>query len=429
MAKGESGGLVSKLDQELVWHPFTQAKIESPPIPIKSSLGSCLFSENGTRLIDAISSWWVNIHGHNNPKVVGRVKEALGKLDQVIFAGFTHEPAVTLAQRLLERLPQNQKKVFYSDDGSTAVEAAIKMAVQYWHNRGEERPVIVAFENGYHGDTFGAMAAGAKGVFTAPFAEKLFEVQRIDPFNPKEGLARLRDVLKEKRAACLIYEPLVQGAGGMLMHEESDLELILSEFRASGALLIADEVMTGFGRTGKFFGSDYIKTKPDMVCMSKGLTNGFLPLGATSAAEHVYEAFLDESRAKMFLHSHSFTANPLSCSAALGSLDVFDSEDVFSRVDSINKSHRSISSDLAAHSRVKNLRIRGTILALDVEAKEKTGYLNSLRDRMYQSALNKGVLLRPLGNVLYVMPPYCTSAAELNEIYAAIFKILDELSQ
>lgn len=427
MAKTRESRSLSERDQNFIWHPFTQVQIESPPIPIKRSQDACLFAEDGTRLIDAISSWWVNIHGHNHPKVAERVKGAVGRLDQIIFAGFTHEPAVELSQKLLERLPPNQKKIFYSDDGSTAVEAGIKMAIQYWLNRGEDRPVIAALNDGYHGDTFGAMAAGGRGVFTAPFADKLFEVKRVDISRPKESLQSLAAVLNERKAACIIYEPLVQGAGGMLMHSEENLELVLSEFRKSGALLIADEVMTGFGRTGKFFASDHLSIKPDIFCLSKGLTNGFLPLGVTSATQEIFDAFLSESRGKMFLHSHSFTANPLSCAAALGSLEVFESENVFERVEAINKAHNDFASELKAHPLVKNIRIRGTILAFDVEAKEETGYLNSLRDRMYAAALSKGVILRPLGNVLYVMPPYCISRDELREVYGAVFQILDEL--
>lgn len=417
-----------KRDSQVTWHPFTQAKTELEPLPIVRAQGVNLYTESGEVYLDAISSWWVNLHGHCHPKVSSRVSKTLTELDQVIFAGCTHSPAVELAERLLKRMPTGHTRLFFSDNGSTAVEVAIKMAMQYWENLGQERPILLALNDAYHGDTFGAMSVGARGVFTAPFNSKLFSVVHIDVKQGSSALSGVRNDLENKKVAGIIYEPLVQGAAGMLMHRAQDLSVILEEVRRCGGLLIADEVMTGFGRTGKFLASEHLTLKPDLICLSKGITNGLLPLGVTSATEEIYQAFYSDTRLKMFLHGHSFTANPIACSAALGNLDIFDTEDVFGSINRINANHARFINDIKGHHAVEDARLCGTIAAINIKTDSYTGYANSIRQTLYSKALRQGILLRPLGNVLYVLPPYVISDEELSRAYNAIFSIVDELS-
>ena len=416
-------------DLEVIWHPYTQMKTALPPVPIVRGEGACLFDENGKKYIDAVSSWWVNIHGHSHPYIAQKVAEQLTRLEHVIFAGFTHPAAVELAERLLALLPDNQKKAFYSDNGSTAVEVAIKMCLQYWHNKGEKRTKILAFKNAYHGDTFGAMAVSGRSAFTAAFDSLLFEVEFIDLpdtntiQNLKSQISNLKSTL-----ACFIFEPLVQGAGGMLMYEAEHLNELMAHCRKEGVLLIADEIFTGFGRTGKPFACDHITAQPDIMCFSKGLTGGTMALGLTTCTQQIFDAFLSDDRLKTLFHGHSFTANPVACSAALASLDLFLDEATAINIKRIADMHAGFALKIRHHPRIKTVRQTGTILAMEWETGSDTSYFNSLRDRLYQYFLDAGIILRPLGNIIYILPPYCITSEDLNYIYSKIEQALEEIS-
>jgi len=416
-------------DQAVVWHPFTQMQTAPLPIPIVRAEGAVLYAEDGRTFIDAISSWWVNLHGHAHPYIAEKVSEQLRTLEHVIFAGFTHRPAVELAERLLPILPAGQAKVFYSDNGSTAVEVALKMAFQYWHNIGQPRTRIIALEDAYHGDTFGAMAVGARSAFSAPFAPFLFDVDFIPapvPGREEEALAKLEALLDENVAA-LIVEPLVQGAGGMNMYSPEILNELIRAARRQGALIITDEVMTGFGRTGKLFASLYLEERPDLMALSKGITGGTMALGVTTCTQAIYEAFLSDDKFKTLFHGHSFTANPLACTAALASLDLTLSPETAANLERIAARHRAFADSIQGHPVVRNVRQRGTILAFNLQTGEATSYFNNIRDVAYNFLLDRGVLMRPLGNVLYLLPPYCITDEQLGYVYGQVEALLREL--
>jgi adenosylmethionine---8-amino-7-oxononanoate aminotransferase len=421
---------ISKRDSKVTWHPYSQAALDGPNLAILKGSGSKLYAENGDSYIDAISSWWVNIHGHAHPYITKKIVEQLDKLHHVIFAGFTHEPAVLLAEILLEILPGNLSRVFYSDDGSTAVEVALKMTLQYWQNKREKRTTFVALEGAYHGDTFGAMSVSARDGFASNFADKLFEVAYIpcpDGNNLNQILASIRNIDKNDIAG-FIYEPLLQGASGMRMYSQEALIAILKAFKDTGALILADEVFTGFGRTGSLFASERITIPPDIICLSKGLTGGTMPLGATATREEIYEAFLSESREKMFLHGHSYTANPLACVSGLASLDLLLKKECLDSIRRIEEKHKEFLSVIKSHQNVRDVRVLGTVFALDIKTQTNDGYFNSIRNKIYAYFLERGILLRPLGNVLYLVPPYCITNSELDYIYQNISNFLDELN-
>lgn len=410
-------------DKQVIWHPYTPQKYMPDPIPIVKAEGTCLFDDEGNRYLDAISSWWVTLHGHAHPYIAEKLYEQAKTLEQVIFAGFTHEPAVRLAERLLEILPGPFSRIFYSDNGSTATEVALKMALQYWWNQGvRHRNKIIAFNNSYHGDTFGAMSVSERSVFTLAFQEKLFEVHFVDIQQPD---AALQD-LHWDEVACVIYEPLVQGAGGMLMYEPAALDAFLQHCHTHGVLCIADEVMTGFGRTGRLFASEYLNERPDIVCLSKGLTGGTMALGVTACTQRVYEAFLEEDKGKTFFHGHSFTANPLACAAALASLDLLQQEACRQSIERIGQQHHDFAIALAKEfpAVTKNIRCRGTLFAFEL-VHGQDEYLNNIGPEITRQALSKGVYLRPLGNTVYLMPPYCISEAELRKVYEVVREIVD----
>jgi adenosylmethionine---8-amino-7-oxononanoate aminotransferase len=425
---------LSERDAKVVWHPFTQHYTAPFSIPIVRGEGAYLYDDAGKRYIDAISSWWVNLHGHSHPYIAQKVAEQFLKLEQVIFAGFTHEPAVLLAERLLEILPQNQAKIFYSDNGSTAVEVALKMAIQYFHNQGfTKKRKVIALENGYHGDTFGTMSVGAKSAFNAPFEGFLYETiylptptkgQEQNVLNCMKALMRNADEI-----ACFIFEPLIQGAGGMLMYESELLEELIKLAQGNDVLTIADEIMTGFGRTGKMFATDYTETKPDIFCLSKGLTGGAMALGVTSCTQKIYEAFLSEDRRKTLFHSHSFTANPLACTAGLASLDLLLMEETENKILNINRLHTVFEKKLFGdmNPKITDIRIQGTILVIELYTPEGTSYFSNIRDIAYQFFIEKGILIRPLGNVIYLLPPYCISEEDLNYIYLCIEEFLTKI--
>jgi len=415
-------------DLKVIWHPYTQMKTALSPVPIVRGEGACLYDENGKRYIDAVSSWWVNIHGHANPYIAQKVAEQLNKLEHVIFAGFTHQPAVELAERLLAVLPSNQQKAFYSDNGSTAVEVAIKMCLQYWHNQGINRTKILAFKNAYHGDTFGAMAVSGRSAFTAAFDNLLFEVEFIDTPNESniEGLKSHISNLKSD-LSCFIFEPLVQGASGMLMYEAKYLDELMVHCRNEDVLLIADEVFTGFGRTGKRFACDHLSVQPNIMCFSKGLTGGTMALGLTTCTQQIFDAFLSDDRLKTLFHGHSYTANPVACSAGLASLDLFLDPSSQQNIDRIVNSHKEFALKIKDHPKIRTTRQTGTILVMEWETGSDTSYFSSLRDRLYQYFLEAGIILRPLGNIIYILPPYCITDEQLNYIYGKIESALDEL--
>ena len=412
-------------DQKVIWHPYTQSGLGKPPIGIVRGEGVYLVGEDGRKYIDAVSSWWVNIHGHSHPYIAEKVAEQLRQLEHTIFAGFTHEPAVLLAERLLKILPASQSRIFYSDNGSTAVEVAIKMALQFWANRDRPRLKIIAIEHAYHGDTFGAMSVSARGSFTDPFSPLLFDVIHI-PFpggsNAVLGLEKLKEIVAREKdqVAAFIFEPLVLGAGGMLMYEPGTLETMIGICRENDILTIADEVMTGFGRTGKLFACDHINVAPDIICLSKGITGGTMPLGVTSCSSEIYNAFLSHDRSKTFFHGHSYTANPVACTAALASLDILLQDKCMENIVRISQNHQDFIHKSDRNPALRNLRSRGTILAMDFHNKNETSYFNPVRDRLYDHFIEKGVLLRPLGNVVYIMPPYCITDNELHTVYNAI---------
>ncbi len=418
-------------DAAVIWHPFTQMQTAPLPIPIVRGEGSLLFDADGHPYLDMISSWWVNLHGHAHPHIAERVSQQLRTLEHVIFAGFTHEPAVELAERLLTILPDNQARIFYSDNGSTAVEVALKMAFQYWHNIGQPRRRVVALEGAYHGDTFGAMSVGGRSAFSAPFAPFLFDVDYLPvpvPGQEATVLAQAEQLFADDVAA-FIVEPLVQGAGGMVMYEPDVLTTLTQMARKHNTLVIADEVMTGFGRTGKLFASHYLATQPDLMCLSKGLTGGTMALGVTACTATVYNAFLSDDKYRTLFHGHSFTANPLACAAALASLDLLLKPETQAAIERISTRHQVFAETLRQQETVENVRQLGTILAFDLKvAGENSSYFSSIRDLAYNFLLNRGILMRPLGNVLYFLPPYCTTNEQLDEAYAAVLALIQTLT-
>jgi adenosylmethionine-8-amino-7-oxononanoate aminotransferase len=414
---------LGELDQKYIWHPYTQMKLFPESIPIVRGAGTLLFDDLGNEYIDAISSWWVNIHGHAHPYIAGKIFNQASLLEHCIFAGFTHPQAITLAGRLLEILPGKQARIFYSDDGSTAVEVAIKMALQYWANLGSPRKRILALEHAYHGDTFGAMSLSARSLFTSAFSEFLFDVDFIAvPESPQLNLAHdLREY------AALIVEPLVQGSGGMLMHDAQALGRLIHLCREAGMIIIADEVMTGFGRTGKLFAMESTGEDPDIICLSKGLTGGTMALGITSCTASIYESFLSEERSRAFFHGHSYTANPIACAAANASLDLLLSPGCREDIIRIEQRHRDFARKIAGNPFLKNIRQRGTILAFDVVTSSPDSYTNPLRDWLYHFFISRKIILRPLGNTVYIMPPYCITDAELAKVYQTIEEMCTQL--
>ncbi len=422
---------LSAIDRQLLWHPFTQSATAEPNIPIGAAKGAYLYKEDGCALLDAISSWWVNLHGHSHPHIAEAVYRQALELEHVIFAGFTHRPAAELASRLSRVVPGALQRFFFSDNGSTAVEVGLKMALQYWHNLGIPRTRILALEGSYHGDTFGAMSLSERSAFNAPFSPYLFDVEYLPaplPGFEEASMAAIDRSISDEKVAVFVYEPLVQGAGGMRMYTPEVLDKMLARVRSSGALLLADEVMTGFYRTGRLFASDHAPANaPDIMALSKGLTGGAMALGLTLCRESIYEAFCSTRMEHTFFHGHSYTANPLACAAALASLDLTLSEQCASAVARIERNHRAFSDSLPSSAQVLNMRVQGSILALDLNLPGQGGYFHPVRKRLYPYFIERGVLLRPLGNTLYVMPPYCFSDDNLNMVYDVIHSMLEEL--
>lgn len=415
-------------DRAVNWHPYTQMKTSGNAVPIIKGKGVYLYDDQGNKYIDAVSSWWVTLHGHAHPYIAEKVCDQLNTLEQVIFAGFTHEPAIRLSENLLKLLPENQQKVFYSDNGSTAVEVALKMGVQYAHNNKNKKSKILAFKNAYHGDTFGAMSLSARSAWTQPFGEMLFEVIFIET-PTSENLEDLKSQIKsyQDEVICFIYEPLIQGAAGMLMYDAEDLDELMKFCRNQEILMIQDEVFTGFGRTGKLFSADHLSEKPDIMCFSKGLTGGTMPMGITTCSDEIYNDFLSDDQYKTLFHGHSFTANPLACAAALASMELLLSEETQQNIQRITNQHFRFSLILDKHPYVENVRQKGTVIAWEIKNDRQTSYFNETGKKLYDKFLSRGIIMRPLGNVLYLVPPYCITVEELDFVYRNILEVLSDL--
>jgi adenosylmethionine-8-amino-7-oxononanoate aminotransferase len=417
-------------DKQYIWHPFTSLTSAPEPIPIVKGEGVYLVDETGNRYIDAISSWWVNIHGHAHPYIAEKIYQQALQLEQVIFAGFTHRPAIELAERLMAVLPGNFSKIFYSDNGSTSTEVAVKMGLQYWWNKSSvkktEKIKILAFKNSYHGDTFGAMSVSDRSIFTMAFQDKLFDVIFIDTPTP-ENIGELKEVIRlhAQHTAAFIYEPLLQGAGGMKMYDALLMDELIFTCQQNNIICIADEVMTGFGRTGRLFASEYMKAKPDIICLSKGLTGGTMALGVTACTQNIVDAFLSEDELKTFFHGHSFTANPLACTAALASLDLLQKDSCQQNLASICSNNRNFIEELKKYNNVKNARCLGTIIAFEYIS-DDYDYLNNISQVITTYMLQKGIYMRPLGNTIYLMPPYCITMEELHVVYNAVIMLIKD---
>ena len=427
-------------DRACLWHPYTQALTAAAPLPVVRAQGVYLYTEDGRRILDGISSWWVNIHGHSHPKLNEALAAQARELEHVVFAGCTHRPAVELAERLLALLPRGLTRIFYSDNGSTAVEVALKLACQYWQNRGQpNRRTFLTLHHAYHGDTVGAMSASEDSVFTRAFTPLLFPVVRAHPpycYRCPLGLTRAAcqiDCLSDLEArlegadsiAGVVVEPMLQAAGGMIVWPAEFLAGVRQLCDRYGTLLIADEVLTGFGRTGRMFASEHAAVRPDLVCLSKALTAGYLPLGATAATERIYQAFLSEDRTKTFFHGHSYTANPLACAVGLASLDLFRENAVIERVQALECQLRAGLEPLRSLPCVGDIRVIGGVGIVELES-PSAGYLDHRGGDLSAAFLDRGVLLRPLGNVLYFMPPYVITESEVDWVLAQIAEVLVE---
>ena len=429
-------------DQRYVWHPYTQMLTAPEAIPVERAEGVYLYTSDGQRILDGISSWWVNIHGHNHPRLNRALQEQADRFAQVIFAGFTHEPAVRLAAQLVQRTPPNLSRVFFSDNGSTAVEVALKMAYQCWRNRGEsKRNLFVAFEHAYHGDTFGAMAAGGVEVFHSEYSGLFFDVRRArvrgsQPRGadcPKEShppAEELEEILEREgdRVAAVIMEPMIQAAGGMILWPVEFLRHVREVTHHHSIPLIADEVFTGFGRTGKMFACQHGPIEPDMMCLSKAITGGYLPLAATLASEDIYQSFLSKDRRKTFFHGHSYTGNALACAVALESLTLLDETKSLDRVMELEGLFSKRLEQLKSLPVVEKVRGIGALGVLELSTQGESGYLDERGPRLAQAFLERGILLRPLGNVLYFLPPYVITDEEAHSVFDAIEEVLSAQS-
>jgi adenosylmethionine-8-amino-7-oxononanoate aminotransferase len=423
-----------------LWHPFTQVASADPPPRVRRAQGAVLELEDGRQLIDAISSWWVTLHGHCEPHLAAAVAQQAAQLDQVIFANFSHGPAERLAEALSART--GLERLFFSDNGSTAVEVALKIAWQWWRNQegreAQSRRQLIAFEGAYHGDTFGAMAVGERNLFSAPFEPLLCDVARAPwpatwwgdetvAAREQAALDHLEQLLEQPTAA-VILEPMLQGAGGMAMVRPSFLQGVQQRVRAAGALLIADEVLTGFGRTGALFACRHAGLQPDLMALSKGLTGGLLPMGVTMARESLFQGFIGEATADRpaptLFHGHSFTANPLGCAAANASLELLERHSA--RFEGFAERHRPHLQRLAEHPRVERPRLLGSVAAFELSG-GSPGYLNPAGRQLQRLVLQQGVFLRPLGQVVYLLPPLCLNDGQLEQCYLALEAALDAL--
>ena len=419
---------LSTRDKKHLWHPLTQHKLNKGQLAIVRAKDALLFDEEGKEYIDGIASWYTVMYGHSNEHIVSAMTKQMNKLDFVMFSGLTHEPAIELSEKLMEILPANQAKIFFNDNGSTAIEAAIKMAFQFYHNNGELRDTLIAFEDGFHGDTFGAMSASGLSSYNGPFEDFLLKVVRIptpQENNIQEVKSRLAKILQENKCAAFVFEPLVQGAAGMKFHSAKGLDELIHLCQENNVLSIADEIMTGFGKTGKNFASDYLENKPDIICLSKALTAGMFPLSITSCSQAVFNRFLSDEVHKGFFHAHTFSAHPVGCAAALAGIELLNSPEIIGRRKYIESAHNTFATRIEKHEKVDDVRVKGVILAIDLKIQmERYG---NLRDDLYYFFVERGVLLRPLGNTIYVLPPYVITNSELQKIYDTITASLETI--
>jgi adenosylmethionine-8-amino-7-oxononanoate aminotransferase len=415
-------------DKKHNWHPYTQHKT-APEFPaIVKGSGALLWDENGKEYIDAIASWWVNPYGHSNQVMADAIYKQLTTLEHVLFGGFTHNVAVQLSETLIQILPKNQQKLFYSDNGSTAVEVAIKVALQYHYNKGVKKTKIIAFEDAFHGDTFGAMAASGISFFTEAFEGSLLEVVRIPiPVEGKESQTKqqLEQLLTTNEFAAFIFEPLVLGAAGMIMYSPQILDELIALCKSHNVFSIADEVMTGFGKTGKTFASDYLALQPDMMCLSKALTGGTIPMAITTFTQEIFDGFYDDDTSKALFHGHTFTANPTGCAAALASISILQTEAIQNNIQEVNQSHLQFEQHIKKHPKVVATRVLGVILALEIKSDVKESYYGTMRNTLYNFFIENGVILRPVGNVVYILPPYVITKEQLEKVYQVIENALE----
>ena len=415
-------------DRQHLWHPYTQHKTSATPIAIVKGKDALLWDENGKEYIDAIASWWVNPFGHSNTFIADAIYKQLTTLEHVLFGGFTHEPAVKVAEKLIPMLPSNQQKLFFSDNGSTAVEVAIKVALQYFYNKGEKRTTIIAFEDAFHGDTFAAMAASGISFYTQAFQGMFIDVQRIPVptlGNEQASFDALKAVIQSHSCAGFIFEPLVQGAAGMVMYAPEALDKLIEICIENKVLTIADEVMTGFGKTGKNFACDYLQQKPDMMCLSKALTGGTIPMALTTFTQELFDAFYDDDINKALFHGHTFTANPTGCAAALASMELLEQPEMQANLQRINQQHLAFQEKIKTHSRVVTTRVLGVIFALEIKSENAESYYGTMRTKLYNFFIDKGVILRPLGNIVYILPPYIMTDDQLQKEYRNIEEAIE----
>lgn len=419
---------LTEKDQKYLWHPYTQHKTAAVPIAIAKGDGALLWDENNKEYIDAIASWWVNPFGHSNKFIADAIYKQLTTLEHVLFGGFTHEPAITVAEKLMQLLPDNQKKIFFSDNGSTAVEVAIKVALQFFYNKGEKRPTIIAFENAFHGDTFAAMAASGISFYTQAFQGMFIDVVRIPvPVKGQEQASfdALEAVIKSHDCAGFIFEPLVLGAAGMVMYAPENLDKLIAICQKNNVLTIADEVMTGFGKTGKTFACDYLKTQPDMLCLSKALTGGTIPMAITTFTQELFDGFYSDDINKALFHGHTFTANPTGCAAALASIELLQTQEMQDNIARINNRHLEFESKIKDHPKVATTRVLGVIFALEIKTGSEASYYGTLRNKLYNFFIQNGVIMRPVGNIVYILPPYIMTDGQLDKVYKTITKALE----
>lgn len=419
---------LAERDLATVWHPFTQAKTDGPPLPIVKAEGSLLWDDEGNSYIDCNSSWWVNVHGHGHPKIGKAIADQFEALDHVVFAGITHPKAVELAEKLLDLLPKSFSKVFYSDNGSTAVEVAIKMVMQYWYNQGITKKRMLALEGSYHGDTFGAMSLGQRGYFNKPFEEFFFDADFISfPTPDKEAstLKKAEELFATGEFAGVIVEPLVQGSSGMRMYSAEWLSKLMHLAKKYDVLIIFDEVMTAWYRTGKLFAMNHCSETPDLLCLSKGVTGGTLPIGLTIATAQIYNAFLDEDKLKALLHGHSYTGNPIACAASCASIELFSEANTQAQIERICKTHTAFKKKWENHSKLKDVRQAGTILAIEIDEGSESSYFSKVRTEALSFFIKNGMYLRPLGNVIFLNPPYCTTEEQMEYCYKKIGEFIE----
>ena len=417
---------LTQRDSIYLWHPLTQHKTAVAPLPIVKAKGALLWDENGKQYIDGISSWYTSMYGHCNEDITAAMTKQMQELDFVMFSGLTHKPAIELSEKLMEILPSNQAKIFFNDNGSTAVEAAIKMALQFHFNNGEKRDTLIAFENGFHGDTFGAMSASGIASYNAPFEDFLLKVERIPvptEHNLAEILQTLNHILENNNCAAFLFEPLIQGAAGMKFHSVEGLDALIAKCQEHKVLCVADEIMTGFGKTGTNFACDQLTQQPDIMCLSKALTAGMFPLSITSCTKQIYDAFLSDEVHKGFFHAHTFSAHPLGCAAAIAGLELLNSPTIVAKREWISTSHKAFSTKIKEHSKVADVRSKGVVLAIDLAI--PMDRYGSLRDELYQFFVDRGLLIRPLGNTIYLLPPFVITESELENCYTIMEEALD----